>query len=95
VTSMHGMPSPLDSRAVPPVPTPREQKKNLLTLVVLVAVVHGVAIAVYHFAHIPDRPVRTQQLFVGVWVMVTLIVITPMMRRIRRGRRHFRRTPLN
>jgi membrane protein YdbS with pleckstrin-like domain len=86
---MHGM--PLRSDPGPP-PTPREQKKTLLTLVIMVAVVHALAITIYRVFHIPDRPVKTQQVFVGVWVMVTLIVITPMMKRIRRGRRRIGRT---
>ncbi len=81
---------PFRSDSGPP-PTPREQKRLLLALVLLVAVVHGVAISVYHFAHIPDRPEKTQQVFVGVWVIVTLVVITPLMKRIRRGRRRISR----
>jgi len=85
---MHGMSNRPD---LGPPPTPREQKKTLLTLVVMVAVLHSIAIAVYHFYHIPDRPLKTQQLFVGVWVMATLLVIAPMMRKIRQARRRFRR----
>jgi hypothetical protein len=76
------------SRAEPKAPlTPREQKRTLLTLVVLIAAVHGIAITVYHFYNIADRPVKTQETFVGVWVIATLIVITPLMKRIRRSRR--------
>jgi len=86
---MHGMSIRPD---LGPPPTPREQKKTLLTLVAMVAALHSIAIAIYYFGHIPDRPLKTQQLFVGVWVVATLIVIAPMMRRIRQARRRFRRS---
>jgi membrane protein YdbS with pleckstrin-like domain len=86
---MHGMRFQTDSGRPP---TPREQKRILLTLVVMVVLVHAIAITVYRVAHIPERPMKTQQEFVGVWLIATLIVVVPMMKRIRRGRRRIGRT---
>jgi uncharacterized integral membrane protein len=85
---MHDMSLEPDSGAPP---TPAEQKKTLLMLVAMVAAVHSIAIAVYYGLHVADRPLKTQQVFVGAWVIATLIVITPMMKRIRRARRRMSR----
>ena len=68
-------------------PNRKELKRLLLILVTSIVVLDGVVIGVYHAAHIADRPVKTQQTFVAVWVVLTLIVVTTMMKRIRRARR--------
>jgi hypothetical protein len=70
-----------------PLPVTRELKRYLLTLVVGVVVLDAVAIGLYHGLHIPDRPVNTQEEFIAVWVVLTLMVVTTMMRRIRQARR--------
>jgi uncharacterized membrane-anchored protein len=36
--------------------------------------------------HIADRPERTQQTFVAVWVVLTLLVVTTQVKRIRKMR---------
>jgi 4-amino-4-deoxy-L-arabinose transferase-like glycosyltransferase len=68
-------------------PNRRELKRLLLILVASVAVLDAVVIGLYYAAHIPDRPVKTQQTFVAVWVVLTLIVVTTLMKRIRQARR--------
>jgi len=70
-----------------PSPATREMKKALLTMVVSVVVLDAIAIATYRFAHVPERPIKTQETFVAVWVVLTLIVVTTMMKRIRQARR--------
>ena len=70
-----------------PSPVARELKRNLLTLVVGVVVLDGVAIGLYYGLHIRDRPVNAQEVFVAVWVVLTLIVVTTIMKRIRVARR--------
>ena len=68
-------------------PTPRrELKKHILRLVIAVAVLDTVVIGLYYALSIQSRPVRTQQTFVGVWVALTLIVVTTFMKRIRQVR---------
>ena len=68
-------------------PNRRQLKRLLLILLASVIVLDGVVIGLYYAAHIQDRPVKTQQTFVAVWVVLTLIVVTTMMKRIRRARR--------
>jgi hypothetical protein len=70
-----------------PSPVTRELKRYLLTLVVGVVVLDAVAIGVYYGFHIADRPEKMQEEFVAVWVVLTLIVVTTMMKRIRQARR--------
>ncbi len=65
----------------------KEAKRLLVILVAAVVVLDGTIIGVYYAAHIPLRPVRTQETFVAVWVVLTLIVVTTMMKRIRKARR--------
>jgi membrane protein DedA with SNARE-associated domain len=62
-------------------------KKSLLIMVGTVVVLDAVAIGGYQLGHIAERPVKTQETFVAVWVVVTLIIVTTMMKRIRKARR--------
>ena len=68
-------------------PNRKELQRLLLILVVSVVVLDAAVIGLYYGVHIADRPVKTQQSFVAVWVVLTLIVVTTMMKRIRRARR--------
>lgn len=68
-------------------PLRRELKGYLLKLVVGVAVLDIVAIGLYYALHIRDRPSNTQQVFVAIWMVLTLIIVTTMMKRIRQARR--------
>ena len=72
---------------IPQPPNRQELKRLLLTLVASVLILDAAVIGVYYAAHIQDRPVKTQQTFVAVWVVLTLIVVTTMMKRIRQERR--------
>jgi hypothetical protein len=74
---MHRMPAPV---------TP-EHKKLLMQLVVSVVVLDATIIGLYYAFHIPERPIRTQQTFVATWVVLTLVVVTTMLKRIRVARR--------
>jgi hypothetical protein len=82
---MHAMTNPHLSGSQSPLA--RELKRYLLTLVVGVVVLDAVAIGLYYGLHIADRPVNTQEVFIAVWVVLTLIVVTTMMKRIRQARR--------
>jgi hypothetical protein len=70
-----------------PTATSQQIRKYLITLVVAVVVLDGVVLGVYYGMHIADRPARTQETFVAVWVVLTLFVVTTLMKRIRRARR--------
>ena len=76
-----------NSRSVQPSPATREMKRLLLMLAGAVVVLDAAVIGVYYAAHIPNRPIKQQQMFVAVWVVLTLIVVTTMMKRIRKARR--------
>jgi hypothetical protein len=65
----------------------RELKGYLLKLVAGVVVLDAAAIALYYGLHIADRPVNMQEIFIAVWVVLTLIIVTTMMKRIREARR--------
>ena len=68
-------------------PNRKELKRLLLILVASIVVLDAAVIGLYYAAHIQERPVKTQQTFVAVWVVLTLIVVTTMMRKIRVARR--------
>lgn len=74
---------------MPTVPTvsTEQQRKLLLTLVLAVVGLDAVVLGVYYGLHIADRPEKTQETFVAVWVVLTLLVVTTLMKRIRRARR--------
>ena len=68
-------------------PNRKELKRLLLILVASIVVLDAAVIGLYYAAHIQERPVKTQQTFVAVWVVLTLIVVATMMKRIRQARR--------
>jgi hypothetical protein len=70
-----------------PAPVTPKARKLLLILVAAIVVLDGAIIGMYYAFHIQDRPIKTQETFVAVWVVLTLIVVTTMMKRIRKGRR--------
>ena len=75
-------------RMTPPVsPRRAELKKHVLTLLVSVVVLDAIMIGAYYAFHVRDRLQKTQMTFVAVWVVLTLIVVTTIMKRIRKLRR--------
>ena len=62
-------------------------KRYLLRLVIAVALLDSVVIGLYYALRIGERPERTQQTFVAVWVVVTLFIVTTLMKKIRQARR--------
>ena len=68
-------------------PRRREVKRLLLILVGAVVVLDAAVIGLYYALRLPDRPVKQQQMFVAIWVVLTLIVVTTMRKRIRQTRR--------
>ncbi len=72
---------------MPPVPVTRELKRLMLILVASVVVLDGVIIGAYYAFHVNTRDVKTQESFVAVWVVLTLLVVATVMKRIRQARR--------
>lgn len=68
----------------------QEVRKYLLILVVAVVALDAVVLGIYYGMHIADRPEKTQETFVAVWVVVTLLIVATIMKRLRRAR--FRRS---
>jgi hypothetical protein len=58
----------------------------VLRLAVSVAVLHGVAIAIYYVADIPRRPTSVRYPFFGIWMALTLVVVLTGLHRIRVAR---------
>lgn len=73
---MEGMPGPVT----------REVKKYLIQLIVGVVVLDAIMIGVYYGLSVPLKPERTQQSFVAIWVVLTLIVVATRMKKIRQAR---------
>ena len=69
-----------------PSSTPQQVRKYLLILIVAVAALDAVVLGVYYGFHISARPERTQQSFVAVWVVLTLLVVTTIMKKLRQAR---------
>ena len=68
-----------------------ELRRRMLILVASVALLDGASIGIYFFLHVPDRPVKTQQTFIAVWVVLTVLVVTTQMKAIRKLRRRHTR----
>ena len=75
-------------RMTPPVsPKRAELKKHVITLLGSVVVLDAIMVGAYYGFHIRDRLEKTQMTFVAMWVVLTLIVVTTIMKRIRKLRR--------
>jgi hypothetical protein len=61
-------------------------RKLLLTMVLLVAALHGLAIGVYYGLHVANRPNQVQTAFVIIWTVATLAIVLVYMKRIRQIR---------
>jgi hypothetical protein len=68
---------------MPPNPALRSA---VLRLVLSIVVLDAVAIAIYYVAGIPRQPVPAQYLFLGVWLVLTLIVVLAGLQRVRAAR---------
>ena len=68
-------------------PQRKQLRRRMMILMGSVAAVHSIVIAIYYALHIADRPTKTQQTFIAVWVVLTLAVVTPQMKNIRKLRR--------
>lgn len=79
--------SPNPSVAPPESANRRQMKRLLLILVGAVVVLDAAVIGLYYAMSIQARPIKQQQIFIAVWVVLTLIVVTTMMRKIRVARR--------
>ena len=75
-------------RMTPPIsPKRAELRKHVLTLLVSVVALDALMVAAYYGFRVRDRLEKTQMTFVAVWVVLTLIVVTTIMKRIRQVRR--------
>jgi len=69
-----------------PGPATPQVKKYLLQLIGAVVLLDAIMIGVYYGLGVRLRPERTQQVFVAAWVVVTLVVVTTYMKKIRKAR---------
>lgn len=75
------------STVAPQRPNRREMQRLILILVGAVVVLDSAVIGLYYAAGVQARPIKQQQAFAGVWIVLTLIVVMTMMRKIRQARR--------
>ncbi|HXT18892.1 MAG TPA: hypothetical protein VN706_24920 [Gemmatimonadaceae bacterium] len=68
-------------------PVPTELRRRTLILVASIVGLDVVVIAIYYALHIRERPLKTQETFVAVWVVLTLLVVVTQMKEIRKFRR--------
>jgi hypothetical protein len=68
-------------------PASGELKKLTLLLIASIVVLDAIMIGAYYALHVNVRAIKTQQTYVAVWVVLTLAVVTTMMKRIRAARR--------
>ncbi|HEX3866287.1 MAG TPA: hypothetical protein VHV78_06010 [Gemmatimonadaceae bacterium] len=62
-------------------------KRLLVTMIVAVVGLDAAVIGLYYGFHIRERTDKTQETFVAVWVVLTLLVVATLLRRIRQARR--------
>jgi hypothetical protein len=65
-------------------------RRQLYQMIGAIIVLDGVVIGIYYGMHVPDRPYKQQELFVGVWTVLTLLAVASGMSRIRATRTRIR-----
>jgi hypothetical protein len=65
----------------------QELRRRTIWLLGSVIAVHGLMIGLYYALHVQARPTKTQQTFIAVWLVLTIAVIVPQMKEIRKFRR--------
>jgi len=65
-------------------------RRQLYEMIGAVVVLDGIVIGIYYGMHVPDKPYKQQELFVGVWTVLTLLVVASGMGRIRATRTRMR-----
>jgi len=66
-------------------------RRALLTFVLSVVLLDAIVIGLYYATGIKQRPERTQHIFVGAWLGLTLAVVVPNLKRLRQHRGRYRR----
>jgi hypothetical protein len=62
-------------------------RRRLLELFASIAILHGVAIAVYYALRVPRMPADDQRIFGWIWLGLTLVVLVVGLRRFHAARR--------
>ena len=62
-------------------------QRLVMMLVGAVVVLDAAVIGLYYALAIQARPIKQQQMFVAVWLVLTLIAVTTLLRMIRVARR--------
>jgi hypothetical protein len=65
-------------------------RRRFIELAVAVAIVHGVAIALYYALDVAHRAERIQRLFAWSWMGLTVAVVIVGLQRLKRARRGVR-----
>ena len=61
-------------------------RRATIQLVLGTAALHAVAITIYKVKHVELAPERTRTWFVAVWLIATVLVVAPLLRRVRKLR---------
>ena len=64
----------------------RDMKRELLIMIASVVVLDAVVIAIYYAVGIKTAAQRTQTIFVGVWTVLTLVLVLRGTTRVRAAR---------
>ena len=68
----------------------RRMRSAFIRLAAGVALIDLLGMAVWFFGGVRDADERTQRIVTGVWLVLTLIVVLPNLRAIRRARNEIR-----
>jgi hypothetical protein len=67
--------------------------RHLTVLIVLIAALDAVAAAVFYHLHLDQNPGTNQQIYVGVWTVVSALIAVVQLRKIRKERLAIIRAP--
>ncbi len=59
---------------------------HLIVMVAAIAAIDIIAIAVFYALHLNGNPGTAQQTFIGVWILISLVIVFIQQRKIRRIR---------
>ena len=61
-------------------------KQHLIRMIVAIVILDAIAIPVFYLLHLNERPGTPQNTYVGIWTLVSALIVAIQLRKIRRAR---------
>jgi len=61
-------------------------KQHLIRMIVAIVILDAIAIPVFYLLHLNEQPGTRQNTYIGIWTLVSALIVAIQLRKIRRAR---------